>query len=107
MNQAIVERTRRRAQVLPNGSRGTAATSTLPEALEFLARHVAFIQAGQRDGRDPLALDLVSTDIDCVLRRAGLTRRVDDRGDEWAELDGRPVMWLGHVAARERSATRP
>lgn len=107
MNQVMMERTSARPQALPNGSRGTAASTELTEALELLARHVAFIQAGRREGRDAMALDLVSADIECVLSRAGLTHRLDDRGDQWAELDGRPLMWLGHVPARERSGTRP
>jgi hypothetical protein len=79
----------------------------LIEALGVLARHVAFIQAGEREDRNRLALDLVRSDIDRVLASAGMTRRVDDRGDEWAELDASAVMWLGHRAELGRSTVRP
>lgn len=88
------------------------AVAPLPEleplhALGVIARHVAFVHAGRRTGRNRLALDLVIADIDRVLGDAGMTRRIDDRGDEWADYNGSPVAWIGHRAERERSTIRP
>jgi hypothetical protein len=79
----------------------------LVEALALLAKHVAFIHAGERVGRNRVAVELVAADIDRVLAAAGMRRRVDDRGDEWAELDGSPVMWLRHRPEVGRLAVWP
>jgi hypothetical protein len=83
------------------------AEMSVQEALTLVARHVAFVHAGQRTGRNRLALDLVEADIDRVLASAGMTRRVDDRGDDWAELDGRPMAWLGYRPEIGRLAINP
>lgn len=98
------------AGVQSAGEAGAPTSETdigLVEALGLLAKHVAFIHAGERAGRNHLALDLVAADVDRVLAAAGMQRRVDDRGDEWAELQGGPVMWLGHRSELGRLAVRP
>jgi hypothetical protein len=91
-----------------NGSRAhRQVPQELLKALGVLAHHVAFIQAERREDRNRLAVELVAADIDRVLAHVGMTRRVDDRGDEWAEFAGATVMWLGHRAELSRSTLRP